>query len=1201
VSTALFSDRFLAADSERAIDLATGAEVTLRPFVEAGPARLHAWLRRSAALMAFGHPALVPLVDFGLEGQGRHFEAFGYPRAAATWTSLDAPSGRLLLDLCDALHARGLTLGTLHLANLVERCGHVALVPGESLGHPLSDGDHVGCGDAERRLAGEREALRRLVSTWGGDAPAGRQRTPHLVPRDTGAPDLLRQLADVLDAGVSGRPRFVELSAPVGMPVDVVWNAVARESRLHGYVPVCADAVWALGPGPSLAGPVRASLHGRHALVLTDSRVPRRAAASRLFLELGLDSERPHVLLALRFVGPTGCESAAAHSPAARGSHLGLSLAREQAVAYGAPDVVATAGRGGPTGPVDPGGRSWPMSADPDIVRSRSRIALALDAASAGRHAKAVRSLRDALGVLTRRDDLHGAAEASFALGRVMLTRGAVAQAADAFETARRLFERAQILPRSVLAAVFVGLAWTDAGRWLEAEAALRAALIAADALGERTAGAQASLALARCLLWQQRFREAWDALPGDPPHAAGGRTGRVAEPSGASVSDGDEVARWLPDPGVARPCLAARVALAREDVGVAGRSAALARERATRAGRPVEAGMACTALALVHAVLGDVPALRLQVEEGLRSARLAHTPLRAIRLRAVLAEGLLRAGKGAEARPLLVRLGRLDLGALPTVVRRPVEALLNRPDDAQASRGAIARQLPPAGRRPLQDVTEHRPTSGAGTREVADAVIDLLGLWQSVEDEELLVRRSIATLRGRVGAVATSCFGVVEARLTPVAVEGRDEPPHTTAERAAETGLVIAPGSTPTGLEAAVPIRSGGRPVGVLACRWPADGRPEWVSAGAILGAAAAVLAPCVRAVLDRRAAPRPPAESAAGHLVGDSEAIRQLRDEIQRAARAPFNVVIEGESGSGKELVARAIHRLGPRCHHRLCAVNCAALSDDLFEAELFGHARGAFTGAVAERKGLFEEADGGTLVLDEVGELSPRAQAKLLRAIQEGEVRRVGENFTRAVDARVIAASNRALRPAAAAGAFRRDLLYRLEVIRIVVPPLRERIEDIPLLAAHFWQHATASLGSRATLAPATLAALARYDWPGNVRELQNVMAALAVSAGRRGSMGPERLPEVIAGGGRAPRSATLDEARRHFETRYVRAALCRAGGRRAQAAADLGLTRQGLSKLMARLDIDAPGADGGTSAGGERAGAASPAAEGSSGPA
>ena len=170
------------------------------------------------------------------------------------------------------------------------------------------------------------------------------------------------------------------------------------------------------------------------------------------------------------------------------------------------------------------------------------------------------------------------------------------------------------------------------------------------------------------------------------------------------------------------------------------------------------------------------------------------------------------------------------------------------------------------------------------------------------------------------------------------------------------------------------------------------------------------------------------------------------RVRAAIERAAPSPFPVLIEGESGAGKELVARAIHARSDRRARRFAALNCAALADDLIEAELFGHARGAFTGAISERAGLFEEADGGTLFLDEVGELSPRAQAKLLRAIQEGEIRRVGETRSRKVDARIVAATNRSLEAAAAAGHFRTDLRFRLDVVRIDVPPLRGRPEDI-----------------------------------------------------------------------------------------------------------------------------------------------------------
>jgi transcriptional regulator with PAS, ATPase and Fis domain len=243
---------------------------------------------------------------------------------------------------------------------------------------------------------------------------------------------------------------------------------------------------------------------------------------------------------------------------------------------------------------------------------------------------------------------------------------------------------------------------------------------------------------------------------------------------------------------------------------------------------------------------------------------------------------------------------------------------------------------------------------------------------------------------------------------------------------------------------------------------------------------------------------------------------------------------------------------------------------------EAELFGHARGAFTGAVADRPGVFEEAHTGTLFLDEIGELSLRAQAKVLRTIQEGELRRVGENVSRRIDVRIVSATNRDLRQEVRAGRFRLDLLYRLDVIRISLPPLRERREDVAVLVERFWREATERIGSRAVLSAATLAALARYDWPGNVREVQNVLASLAVRSSRRGVVPPDALPH---GFGVVQPDGTwrLEEARKAFEERFVRAALVRTGGHRARAADELGVTRQGLTKLMTRLGINEQATD------------------------
>jgi transcriptional regulator with PAS, ATPase and Fis domain len=234
-----------------------------------------------------------------------------------------------------------------------------------------------------------------------------------------------------------------------------------------------------------------------------------------------------------------------------------------------------------------------------------------------------------------------------------------------------------------------------------------------------------------------------------------------------------------------------------------------------------------------------------------------------------------------------------------------------------------------------------------------------------------------------------------------------------------------------------------------------------------------------------------------------------------------------------------------------------------------------KGAFTGAVADKPGLFEEANGGTLFLDEVADLSLRGQAKLLRVLQQHEVRRVGETFSRKVDVRVVTAANRDMRAEVAGNRFRLDLLYRLDVIRIRIPPLRERPEDIAILADHFWRASSARVGCTATLTHGVMSALASYHWPGNVRELQNVMAALAVAAPSRGSVRASRLPAAITGSARVT-SCRLADARAEFERRCVEVALARAGGSRTRAATALGLSRQGLLKTMARLGFEsAPG--------------------------
>jgi transcriptional regulator with PAS, ATPase and Fis domain len=370
-----------------------------------------------------------------------------------------------------------------------------------------------------------------------------------------------------------------------------------------------------------------------------------------------------------------------------------------------------------------------------------------------------------------------------------------------------------------------------------------------------------------------------------------------------------------------------------------------------------------------------------------------------------------------------------------------------------------------------------------------------------------------------------------------------------------------------------AAPAKYGSEAIGWVIARGDPDAQ---ASLRLGVDAVAAVAGPAIRTRLDALAA-LAARDRLVPELIGRSPAIVSVRQAVARAAAVPFPVLIEGESGTGKELVARALHRLSPRRDRRFCALNCAALADELVEAELFGHTRGAFTGAVGPRTGLFEDAHAGTLFMDEVSELSSRAQAKLLRAVQEREVRRVGENVTRPINVRLVAATNRPLSEAVQAGRFRADLQFRLAVVRIDLPPLRERLEDVPVLAQTFWKQLVRETGKRAWLAPDALAALCRHAWPGNVRELQNVVSSLVVLAPERGRVGARHVRLVFAS--QQPTLfevpvVPLEVARRTFERRTVATALARHAGRRTAAARELGLSRQGLTKAIKRLGLTAP---------------------------
>jgi DNA-binding NtrC family response regulator len=623
--------------------------------------------------------------------------------------------------------------------------------------------------------------------------------------------------------------------------------------------------------------------------------------------------------------------------------------------------------------------------------------------------------------------------------------------------------------------------------------------------------------------LWQGRQDEAAALLQSPPSAHAGAR----------------ELAR--------RAVVMARVLMAEGAAATAVRTAREAIERATQSRDGSVLASAYRALDEAVAGGGDATAAVRHADEGLRLTRL---------------DIQANAGAPTETRRIAARLGA-SAARWPPLLRHAAQAVRSRVAGEEIDR-ATRDFIEASGA-----VAIARPACAPGPNPVAE-LERLLAMCQTATDDRAAILKVSDHLRTRLRAATVIVIGPEPERRV-ISVCGR--PWHgapSAAWRTLASGLAVRADAVREPCEASEPLRYSGDVIGALAARWTAGAVLDPERAGAMLRVAALAIGASVRAELDRT----PPVQATnhpANEILGDSPPARSMRESIARAARAPFPVLIEGESGSGKELVARAIHRLGPRRDRRFCAINCAALSDELLEAELFGHARGAFTGAVSERAGLFEEADGGTLFLDEIGELSARAQAKLLRVLQDGQVRRVGENMSRRVDVRIVAATNRRLAEEAAAGRFRADLRFRLDVVRIDVPPLRDRPGDVPLLASSFWTEAAARMGSRATLSPETLAALSRYDWPGNVRELQNVIAWMAVHSPTRGRIQAGAVPAHVAQSA-ALGGSTFEVARSEFERRLVRAALASAGGHRARAAQALGVTRQGLAKMLRRLAIE-----------------------------
>ena len=309
------------------------------------------------------------------------------------------------------------------------------------------------------------------------------------------------------------------------------------------------------------------------------------------------------------------------------------------------------------------------------------------------------------------------------------------------------------------------------------------------------------------------------------------------------------------------------------------------------------------------------------------------------------------------------------------------------------------------------------------------------------------------------------------------------------------------------------------------------------------------------------------------AGLLVGESEAMRAVARLIEEVAGSDVTVLIEGESGTGKEIVARAIHAQSARRERPFISVNCAALAESLLEAELFGHMKGAFTGAIANKPGRFQLADGGTLFLDEIGDLSPKGQGDLLRVLEDGAFRMVGGSDVISVNVRVIAATNKQLQEAVAAGKFREDLFYRLQIVPIVMPPLRERAEDIPLLIERFFeQFAAKHKRRRKRMSAEALQLCQRFSWPGNVRQLRNVIERLVITC-RQVEVAVSHLPDFLR---EHDRNATTFMVRpgtplAEVEKLLIRQTLAHVTSNRAEAARTLGISRRALQYKLKQYGL------------------------------
>jgi DNA-binding NtrC family response regulator len=1118
----LVANRFVALNDGTSLDLATATPVALTRCPVAEEVRV-TLADTGARLCRLWHPFLAPYLDFGPLGDSEWFEAV----ADSSFTAC-SPAARRRAHVQAFLDAHDLR--SVALSETPFEALRPSLLASHAL--PASVGTRP-----EETIGGFGIRLiePRIVSTLLGWLDA---------PLDTG-------------------PHLWAIDAPPHCGWRTCWAMLARDTARLGFVPVAADLLTrAVRSSGGTAGTWLSRLRDRSILVAhcTESwnETARHKLAALVMVVGGLHSSTAVILDVVREGRPQRAQLVVepfqsftlARSIWTAAPILGQRRLRAlAATADGRPGAFAAAvgrlverkeGKAAVVHERPPAGSTYSSALDTAAVARALRRAGTLEAR--GRHAEARRRLRREHAALNRRGQKADGVRVWTALA-IRESRHQPTSAIDCWTRAWKDTHAAGDLQVLLEAVPLVATAWIRDAALVPAERLLRAASAAAVA-AELVAPSTITVLLAESLYWQDRLPEVRAVL------AACNEPSALALRARAAQRIGDEA-------------LAARDAVA---------ALASARETADNAA----VAMALAVRLWIDAALGDLDRLAATTD-AIRAVLISGDALadgeRALNIaeswtfvRREWPAGIHRAVTALIARtqPRLLRArARLVLALADGRVTR--DDVLKDVQRAVFATGARA-LLPAAAAHPPWPPA----SKSIGSIPMVHDIVSILQACQQDDDPPVVVRRVAAMVRERTASSGVAVFTAEECGLVSRARFGR-VPGTRLGERAAALRSAVGPELESGTWEAAWPILHRDTLTGAFVCQW---GRLETRPAAdliSIAATAAAALGP----VVDLLKAPPIQVAGPSGaiaELLGSSDAIVQVRQAIDRAALAPFPVVIEGESGAGKELVARAIHERSPRRACAFCAVNCAALTDDLFEAELFGHTRGAFTGAIADRAGLFESADGGTLFLDEVVELSARAQAKLLRALQEGEIRRIGETRPRRVDVRVIAAANRSLRTAVTAGSFRADLRFRLDVLRIEVPGLRARPEDIGELARHFWRRAAARVGSRAVLGADTLAAFARYDWPGNVRELQNALNALAVGAPARGIVRASALPAQIR---IAEPGAilTLDEARHRFEAGFVRAAIARAGGSKGRAAADLGVTRQGLAKLLDRLGLDA----------------------------